>query len=387
MWFKIRNQHNLNFMEKKKILIVSRSFYPQISPRSFRTTELVKEFARQGHSVTLLTQKNENQHVPFENKFGVTIKNLGALKYKNIDIQKGNKYWRIIKRGFRRLLNLLFEYPDIELVFLVNKLLKNENNYDLIISVAVPYPIHWGVAMCRSEKHPIAKIWVADCGDPYMGEKTDSFRKLFYFGFVEKWFMRKTDYISITKNSFKVNYYPEFHQKIIEIPQGFKFEDVKIISGKVKNDIPTFAFAGGLIKGTRDPKKFLSYLESIEIDFKFILYTKSLSLLEPFLEQLGGKIEIREYIPRLQLIYELSKMDFLVNFEYDPQVQSPSKLIDYGLSKRPILNIISKEFDSTIVNDFLSGNYVGKFHLADFDKYRIENICGTFLELLNRNDK
>ena len=34
---------------KKRILIVSRSFYPDNSPRAFRTAELSKEFARQGH--------------------------------------------------------------------------------------------------------------------------------------------------------------------------------------------------------------------------------------------------------------------------------------------------------------------------------------------------
>ena len=32
----------------KRILIVAFSFYPIISPRSFRTTELAKELARQG---------------------------------------------------------------------------------------------------------------------------------------------------------------------------------------------------------------------------------------------------------------------------------------------------------------------------------------------------
>jgi len=36
-------------MERKKILIVSASFYPENSPHSFRTTELTKEFARQQH--------------------------------------------------------------------------------------------------------------------------------------------------------------------------------------------------------------------------------------------------------------------------------------------------------------------------------------------------
>ena len=50
---------------KKRILIVSRSFYPDNSPRAFRTTELSKEFARQGHHVTVITPRVK-EHREFE---------------------------------------------------------------------------------------------------------------------------------------------------------------------------------------------------------------------------------------------------------------------------------------------------------------------------------
>ncbi|MBK8622146.1 MAG: hypothetical protein IPN79_10350 [Saprospiraceae bacterium] len=38
-----------------RILIVSAAFYPANSPRSFRTTELSKELASQGHEVVVVT--------------------------------------------------------------------------------------------------------------------------------------------------------------------------------------------------------------------------------------------------------------------------------------------------------------------------------------------
>ena len=38
-----------------KILIVSGFFYPQNTPRAFRTTELAKEFARLGHDVVYIS--------------------------------------------------------------------------------------------------------------------------------------------------------------------------------------------------------------------------------------------------------------------------------------------------------------------------------------------
>ncbi|MGF1669236.1 MAG: hypothetical protein ACFCU6_02215, partial [Balneolaceae bacterium] len=129
------------------------------SPRSFRTTELVKEFARQGHHVTLITLKDERYHPDFEKKYGVVIKDFGPLKFSPVDFKQSAKPLRWIKRAIRRVSNLFFEYPDIELLWKVRNVLKHENGYDLMISVAVPHPVHWGTAMARTKKNPIAGTW------------------------------------------------------------------------------------------------------------------------------------------------------------------------------------------------------------------------------------
>lgn len=81
------------------------------SPRSFRPTELVKELARQGHKVTLLTFKNI--HIPFEKEYNVTIKNLGKMIFPPVQIDKGNKLVKIIRWGPRRALELFFRYPEL----------------------------------------------------------------------------------------------------------------------------------------------------------------------------------------------------------------------------------------------------------------------------------
>src|SRR5699024_1097821 len=201
-------------MEKKKILIVSRSFYPMKSPRSLRATGLVKEFAKQGHEVTLLTVRNDEYHDQFEEEFEVTIKDLGKLRFPKVSLDSSSRALRLFKRGVRRGLKLFFEYPNIELMYWVKKALKDESGYDLLISVAVPYPVHWGVAWAWREKDPIAKTWIADCGDPYYGLESDSFKKLFYFAWIEKWFCRKADFISIPFEGGRSAYFKEFQEKI-----------------------------------------------------------------------------------------------------------------------------------------------------------------------------
>jgi hypothetical protein len=370
-------------MEKKNILIVSKSFHPENSPRSFRTTELVKELCRQGHQVTLYTLQNDEHQQPLVKQFGFTLKDLGKLRFKNPVIKAGDsKMVVLIKRIITRLMLMLFEYPEIELMFKVKKALKNESGYDMLISVAVPHPVHWGVAWARTKNHPIAKTWVGDCGDAYMGViKHDSFGKLFYFKYLEKWFCRKVDVITIPHIQMQVNYYPEFRHKIKEISQGFKFEEVQATGGAVNNPVPTFAFAGVFIRTTRNPCPLLDYIISTGKDFRFIAYTRNGDILFPYKEKLGDKIEIRDYIPREDLIKELGKVDFLVNIGFDPAQQAPSKLIDYYLSGRPILSLSTNQPDIKVVDEFLSGNYTNGFRYPSMDRFKIENVTHSFLQL------
>ena len=61
-------------MNSKKILIVANFFYPEITPRAFRVHELVKEFCRCGHEVTLVIPNKEIYHKNSVNINGLTIK-------------------------------------------------------------------------------------------------------------------------------------------------------------------------------------------------------------------------------------------------------------------------------------------------------------------------
>ena len=244
-------------MNKKDILIVSGAFYPQNSPRSFRTTELVKEFVRQGHKVTVYITKDNKEHFVFENDFGVKIKDLGKRKFKDLNLSSGNKYTKLFKRVIRRGLVQLFDYPNTELMFQVKKVLKNEKDYDLLISIAAPFPIHWGVAWSRNQNHTIAKTWVADCGDPFYFSSHDTFGKLFYFKYLEKWFSRKADYISIPFEGLKKYFLKEFDTKYRVIPQGFNFDEIHITKKPINNRVITFAYAGGFMNEARDPRKIL----------------------------------------------------------------------------------------------------------------------------------
>lgn len=372
-----------NYINRKRILIVSARFYPENSPRAFRTTELAVELAKQGNDVTVCVPFRGFDYSDYGRSSGIKLKDLGELKFKGIEL-KGNNIELFLRRGLRRFLQLMIEYPDIELASKVYKHLKNERNYDLLISIAVPFPIHWGVARARKKNHRIALTWVADCGDPYMGCTTDSFKKLFYFKYIEKWFSRKCDYISIPFEALEDKFYPEFNEKIVIIPQGFRTDNIVLADYHV-NKLPTFGFAGSVIPGIRDFDLFFVFLKNIDIDFKFIVYTRQPDYFKVYKKHFKEKLEVNYYIPRLQLLFELSKCDFLVNVDtiYDCNSLNtafPSKLIDYSLTGRPILNICSNSINEKILLEFFSGKYENSRRI-DNSRYKIENVAKLFLNL------
>src|SRR5690606_36344469 len=168
--------------------------------------------------------------------------------------------------------------------------------------------------------------------------------------------------------------------KLIVIPQEFDIEDIKIAQYE-SNSIPVFAYAGVFYPEKRDPSQFLDWLCELDLEFKFIIYTKSISVISPYINKLGNKLEIRDYVPRDQLIFELSKVDFLINILNISSVQQPSKLIDYYLADRPIVDISSNFKEKSIVNEYFRGNYIKSHKYVDIDQFNIKSVVNKFEQL------
>lgn len=355
------------------ILIVSGFFYPQNTPRSFRTTELAKEFGRLGHSVRVYFPENNYDYSEFiKNNPNVEISFIPQIHGEAPKNKLGYAIWRIA--------NICAAYPSVKYYSLLKNVFKKEDNYDLLVSVAVPHPIHWGIGNIY-KKRKIAKTWIADCGDPYMLCKTDSHNAPGYMRYFEDLWCKKCDYISVPTETSYTGYYPEYHNKIRVIPQGFNFEATPIPEYK-PNSTPTFIFAGIFIKGKRDPQKLMEYLCAMDKPFKFIVYgANAHQFMDPYKDKLGDKLEIRTPIARDLLIPEMAKADFLLNIGNGTKVQTPSKLIDYTLAKRPILTIETNDIKENVLSEFLEGNYANQDAPIDISRYDIHNVAQQFLSL------
>lgn len=360
-----------------KILIISGSFYPENSPRSFRTTELAKEFCRLGHDVTAYIPSHEYNYTEFQNEWPITIKT-----YKHIREKRRFVGISLVDRIIFHYVHWLFIPTAFQNMKGVVKSVQYESGYDLLITIAVPHHIHWAAGKMYAKGHRIAKTWVADCGDPFMLAGSVAQKPPFWFKPLEKRWCRLCDYIAVPTETSYQGYYPEFKDKIRVIPQGFNFEDVVLPDYK-KNEIPTFAFAGSLIPGKRDPRCLLDWLSTLDMPFRFIAYGGNVrQFMEPYQQRLGDKLVLENPIPRNQLLPVLAKMDFLINIGNGTKVQTPSKLIDYTLTKRPIITIESNDIKEETLLEFLNGDYSHKDAPIDISQYDIHNVAQQFLELI-----
>lgn len=365
---------------KKKILITCASFYPVISPRSHRATELAKAFAKDGHDVTVLTIKDKQGYDEFGKKHNLKIKDFGRQKF-------SFSYYRKRKRGvhrriMRKAFSYLFLWPLIKITFLLNQALKKEHGYDLLISIAVPYTTHWGVALAMASNNSIAKTWIADCGDPFTGNKEKKIGFPIYYKWIEKWFCKKPDFLTVPVNE-SVNAYPAVcRHKIRVIPQGFDFSDLPEKKTVKTNSFPVFAYAGKF-NNTRDPRPFLDFLVKQDAKFVFLVFTNSKKYLDAHIEKLGDKLVVKNYIPREQLLDELSAVDFVINFENTGGVQVPSKLIDYALINKPILSLKPHDLNEQKIKAFMKGDYSQRTEVGDISRYDINKVARQFLELEN----
>mgnify|MGYP001769771154 FL=1 len=86
----------------------------------------------------------------------------------------------------------------------------------------------------------------------------------------------------------------------------------------------------------------------------------------------------------------MSTVDFLVNVDTVLDNQSnreavPSKLIDFALSGRPILNLSSAVLDESLVLDFLNQDY-SRQRFVDISRHNIRDVAARFLSLADKNE-
>ncbi|WP_027128911.1 hypothetical protein [Fusobacterium perfoetens] len=386
-------------MLKEKILIVSYYFYEENTPRSHRAFELARELAKK-YEVEVVTSKKNVPEIFFE-QYGIKIIYLekGFLLNKNVNslnnikkIQREKSLKSKIIKKIKNIYNYLFLDRQIEFSYFVYKYLKNvKDNKKAIISIAFPFSSHLGSYLGIRKNKKLTDNLILEYGDPFYYNKTLNIA--YYFKIIEALILKKLKYIVLpienAKEAFKKY---KVENKIKIIPQGFDLSEYKLEEYK-RNKVPTFIYAGVFYEKIRNPLNILKLLNTIDKDYKFIIFSDIVtiekmksgkSILEE-IKKSKGKIEIRPLIPRKECIIEMSKVDFLLNISNVNLEQSPSKLIDYGIAKRPILSFNQNNFNKEIFIEFLNGNYKNQ-EIIDLEKYDIKTIGKQYKKLIEKEE-
>lgn len=358
------------------ILVISNHTYPLQSPRAFRTAELSEQLVKMGHNVVLYTVQGKYDYCHYQAETGITMRDINP-KFAT-SASDGTMRYNLLDKFMFHYFHRLLLWPQCEFHFCVERIIKDNPDMDMLITIAYPHSIHSGAARAKRRHRDIfPKTWICDCGDPFM---LNPFIKApQYMRKYEEMWCSECDYIAVpTEESYK-GYYEQYWEKIRVIPQGFNFAKTPIADYH-KNDVPTFIFMGSIYPGVRDPHSFMDYLLSFEKPYKFKMMMRS-PLEEKYVKESNEQIEYIVGKCRNEVVFECSKADFLINIVNPNSVQTPSKLIDYGIAGRPVLDIPNNFTDPTMFLQFYKGNYSGQHKITFLDRFKIENVAQQFVDL------
>lgn len=364
-----------------KIHILTGHFYPQLHPRAFRASELAKELVRRDHEVTVanLTTLEGANYDAYTQETGVKVQNLGLYHVAKDSLDAvSNSKWHHIKRFCIEyfLAGALFKQANV-----IAKKIIIEEDTDAVISLSTPYMDILAISK-YVKMHGKKFVTIADSGDPFYYSK--QYKKAPWFYWVEKNAYKDYDFLTIpTENAIPL-YSPLIDpQKIKIIPQGFNMDNLNLYNGDFDGPI-RMAYAGVFYWDIRNPEFLFRYLDGLNVDFELHLFMRNVdALVEELLEKYPNvkqKVSIKS-LPHDELIYELSRMHFLINIENISNTQMPSKLIDYGMAGRPIFSCNSSNFLPEKLDRFINGNYSDSYQV-DLKKYDIVNIARQFEELI-----
>jgi len=369
-----------------KILIVCYSYFPELSPRAFRWAAIAEELVCLGHQVQVIcassTSRAERECVG-----GVEIHRAGsnarelvkrwlrleatvapastAIKV-GASVSVRNRVGQLMKSAYRHTVRKLL-WPDFAAFWYFSALksahaLIQDSRPDVVVTVSLPYTGHL-VGLALKRHHAIR--WLVDIGDPFsfMTEtpvnNTTLFRGLNARS--ESLVLEMADAVAVTTEGTRQEYlkcFPTMDQsKIAVVPPLFvatSMKDGSVPYFKLPNKI-RLVFAGTLYRTIRNPAALLElfgHLMSTPLGAKLELHFYGVlndckPCFDPYGDLLGSKIFIHGLVPRAEAVRAMQEATVLVNFGNSTAYQLPSKVVEYAMLGKPVLNFTKLDLDSS----------------------------------------
>lgn len=393
-------------MNKKRILVVSYLSPPVTTPRAIRLKAFASKWVQTGYSVDIVTYgDNVVETTAYGRVYRVTSKILKKLmKISNSSKQTANTALTQKRGNFKsKILSWIFKmwwkvfaWPDGNCLWIfpaVKKVkeLMNSNSYDAVMSISTPFSGHVVALLALRKCKDV--VWIIDSGDPFSLVPESPANNYFLYSslnkFVERKCLEKCDYFSVTTVGTKkiyANTFSEYADKIVVIPPlysadkciPFSVEEIR----KRNNGMIKINFIGYLYRKMRNPQNALNIFSKLFEKYPdlhgrcCITFFGSLGDCQDIFEEFTSKLplDFRGSLPHDEIMDIMRSSSILLNLGNITSFQTPSKIIEYALSGRPVLNV------AVIPDDSILPYFVGDDTFFNIESF--SNITDKVLERL-----
>lgn len=359
-----------------KLLLITYSYTPDLTPRAFRWAAVVGELVAQGHEVHVLCASPVRGSVDSPGPVIHRVKDwlFNGSKWatdkvtanrSSAHISVGALMRKMVRKGVRAIWRSLY-WPDYACGWVIPALrkaraLNAELGFDWIISSSHPFSGHLiGLLLKRSAANA---RWMVDISDPFALMKEPSPYNRTIYGWLSNWVeglvVAGADALSVTTEPTRKLYTDHFRldaHSVTVIPPLLSLPASPVPTPR-SDRMLRIVFVGTLYRRLRSPNFLLACVAHLkqaypdmplEVHFygslndcgdQLVAYT---DVAAPFVFAHG-------MVDRAVVQQAMADADVLVNIGNNSETQLASKVVEYMAMGRPILNIISIEKDTSVV--------------------------------------
>lgn len=354
-----------------RILIITHSFYPELTPRAFRWAAMARSLVVSGHQVDVVCARPPGTPA-LETVAGVEVHRVrDPLSRAQLGGSAGQeRRTGLVRRWVRWLYGQTWRrlyWPDYACAWYFPAVrrvsaLYADRKYDRLVSVSHPFTGHL-VGLALKRRHPELP-WLTDVGDPFCLMKDPAPNNAALYRRLSRRFdravLREANVVSVTTAGTRDAYarlFPESADKIhiipplLSLPAGETANTVTL-----SNEPLRLVYVGTLYRRLRSPVPLLSLFErlvvvlpdvSLELHF-FGNVNDSAELFRPYEHRLGSRLVVHGVVSRERAQQAMQAAHMLVNLGNRSATQLPSKVIEYVAMGKPILNLVTIREDSSV---------------------------------------
>lgn len=361
-----------------KLLVITYSYTPDLTPRAFRWSAVAERLAQKGHTVHVLCAAVSGSD-DGRSEDGVAVYRVKDwLLNASARVTPGagtvataprSAVGSLLRSTLRKLVRAVWRavyWPDYACGWVIPAARKARSlcaahNYDWIISVSHPFSGHV-VGMLAKAQAPQSK-WFVDISDPYCLMREPSPNNRLFYGWISRAIEGRViagaDALSVTTESTHRLYENEFPVSIGRmrvIPPLLSISGLDRPSTRQVDGVTRLVFVGTLYSRLRSPKHLLACVSAL----KTMLPQLRLELhfygaindcgddLASCSEVVRNCLFVHGMVSRDTVVQAMIDADVLVNIGNDSESQLASKVIEYMAVGKPILNLVSIDRDASI---------------------------------------